>query len=201
MKATTVIQKARQCVVTPRASQPGVYDVKSPSGARYVVDLTRGGVCTCEWSRRGGVACSHELAARRLHEALWNGRKCSFQKGKLQEVARKQHKAVKPVADGVVLVMRDRIPPTPPPQPPPPSREVRVAFLWSRMQPPDDTEEFLVFDLFVQERDGSWRKAKAKNLADLLEIAEEVGFTASAPRLVRGNERPGWHRYEMSLRR
>jgi len=108
--ATKLNRKANQCQVTEVA--PGLYDVLSPSGRTYRVDLNRGGVCNCQWGRRG-AGCSHEMAARKAHAAKYDGRRVSFQRGASQhQVARKQHKSVAGVAENrtgaVVQVLRER---------------------------------------------------------------------------------------------
>ena len=105
-------RKANKCEVY-QTSHPGVFRVVSAtSGNEYVVDLNRGGECTCDWQakyRRAG--CSHEMAARKLHSELTEGRKVSFLDGEASEVAKFRRGellsrvAVLGIARGIVEVL------------------------------------------------------------------------------------------------
>jgi len=81
------------------------------------------------------------------------------------------------------------------PEPAPTSRTVRVAFLWDRMTAPGEMDYWMVERPTVRNGDGTWRESKLA-LDDLLDLD---GWTATAPQMVRGNERPGWHRFEFEM--
>jgi hypothetical protein len=184
-------QKANRCKVKARASQPGIFDVKSPSGSSYVVDLNRV-ACTCPSKYSG---CSHEMAARKAALEMAEGRKASFLPGDASEVARSQHKVARPICDGIAMVLRDKVE-APKPEPAPKSpRRVKVAFLWGRMTAPEQEDEWMVEVPTIEQADGTWRKS-GLSLSSMLELN---GWTATAPRMVRGNERPGLHRYEFEM--
>ena len=151
--------KSRQCRVisfTPN----GVYRIKSPSGKTYTVDLGLGGTCTCAWGRKGGAGCSHERAARRHWAEMHEGRAVSFMAGEPRDVAHKQHKATRPVADGLTMVLRNRDPL---------HGAVRFCESW----------DMQAVDLFYRRDDGTDRheRREGADYAALVAQARKAGWT------------------------
>jgi len=84
------------------------------------------------------------------------------------------------------------IKPEPAPEPPKAPRSAVVEFLWDRMEPPSDTDMWLVpvSDVWVNGR-------LARKPLD--EILDTPGWVHSPMVMVKGNNRPGWHRYRVNM--
>ena len=107
-QAKQIQQKARQYQV--KRLTPNSYRVSSPdSGRSYIVNLgLNGGTCTCPWGqyrpdddRRSG--CSHVVAAIN-YRAEQKGRRISAWTS--MNAARRQHRPILPIGDGLVLTSR-----------------------------------------------------------------------------------------------
>jgi hypothetical protein len=83
--------------------------------------------------------------------------------------------------------------PAPKPEPLKAPREAVVEFLWNRMEAPADDELWLV------RRDETWVDGRPAREA-LDDILHLDGWAHGPARLVRGNERPGWHRYRVEVK-